>query len=159
MTQPLTPHRAIAGRVKQLRKGRGWSAQRLAEEMAKVGIPWDRSIVANLENGRRAGVSVEELFALAYVLSVAPVHLVVPPLGVDDPTPYRVVPVGPETEPAHARLWIRGKSVVGDVDPKRYFSEVPDSEWTHPGAVGQTPFHGLVKSPTWKPPEDDDGDR
>jgi transcriptional regulator with XRE-family HTH domain len=58
--------------MRKLRTERGWSAQRLSEEMSKVGVPWDRSIVANLEYGRRRTVSVEELLALAYVLAVPP---------------------------------------------------------------------------------------
>ena len=128
---PLTPHKVIAARMRQLRTGRGWSAQRLSEEMSKVGVPWDRSIVANLESGRRRTVSVEEMLALAYVLSVAPVHLVVPPVGQDDKTPYAVVPNSgeiPNPPPDTVRGWIRGHA-PWTADPRRYFTEVPDSEW------------------------------
>jgi hypothetical protein len=99
-----------------------------------VGIPWDRSIVASLELGRRATVSVEELFALAYVLSVAPVHLVVPPVDGDDEDPkIRVVPTL-SVPPGLARDWLRGEMPLGD--PRIYFAEVPPEEVREPyGAV------------------------
>lgn len=154
MTQPptLTPHRVIAARMKELRKSRGWSAAHLASEMKKVGIPWDRSIVASFELGRRASVTVEEFFALAYVLSVAPVHLMVPPLDADDQAPYQLAPDVPPTTADQARNWIRGLNPAG-TDPRLYFAEVPDTEWMPEGAE-RGPFVGLVKRPTWKPPVD-----
>ncbi|MFG1839105.1 helix-turn-helix domain-containing protein [Micromonospora sp. NPDC049175] len=146
MTQPssLTPHRVIAERMKELRKKRGWSAAHLAQEMKKAGIPWDRSIVASLELGRRATVTVEELLALSFVLSVAPVHLLVPPVGVDDKTPYQVVPNGPGSPdpvlggsapyPAVVRAWVRGQLPMGDM--RSYFEEVPPSELAPPDEFG-----------------------
>lgn len=123
----------IAGQVQSLRKGRGWSAQRLAEEMVKVGIPWDRSIVANLENGRRAVVSVEEFLALAYVLDIAPVHLLVP---IDDSAPLQPV-AGVTVDPGQVRAWVRGLDTIGQVDRRRYFSAVPAHEFgiDHTGAM------------------------
>lgn len=130
------PHQVIAERVKSLRKGRGWSAEKLAEEMSAVGVPWTRVVVTKLETGRRPGVSVEELLALAYILSVAPIHLMVQPSGADDvDTQYQVTPSGPRTVPSMARAWIRGQSPIGEVDAKRYFAEVPDSEWEPPASL------------------------
>jgi transcriptional regulator with XRE-family HTH domain len=123
--EPLTPHKAIAARIKELRRSRGWSAAHLAKEMAAVGVPWDRSIVANLELGRRASVSVQELFALAYVLGVAPVHLVVPPA--DDEQEYRIVPNELPVSVVDTRAWIRGQRPLGD--RRTYFSEMPASEF------------------------------
>lgn len=132
MTQePLTPHRAVAERMRALRTGRGWSAQKLAEEMSKIGIKWDRSIVANLEYGRRHTVSVEEWLALAFVLSVAPIHLLVPTVGEEDMTLYALTP-STNSVPAYVRAWIRGQTPVGGQDPRRYFSEVPEAEWQPP---------------------------
>lgn len=134
MTQSRSPHRVIAERVKALRKGRGWSAQRLADEMTRVGISWDRSIVANLENGRRAVVSVEEWLTLAYVLDVAPVHLLVPTTG----TTYRVLPqprAGEQYERDaevyldDVRQWISGKQPLPGTDLRVYYSEVPEDEF------------------------------
>lgn len=127
MSQTKRPHRAIADRVKALRKGRGWSAQRLADEMVKVGISWDRSIVANLENGRRASVSVEEWLALAYVLDVAPVNVVVPTES--DVTGVELVQ-GLIVDPGVAREWIRGRKPIGDQDMDTYFSKIAGSDFT-----------------------------
>ncbi|WP_161801637.1 helix-turn-helix domain-containing protein [Micromonospora sp. RV43] len=129
----MTPHQTIAARVKQLRKGRGWSAQHLADQMAAEGIAWDRSIVANLENGRRASVSVEEFLVLAFVLDVAPVHLLVP-VDAEETTPYRVVPERLPAGSWFVRAWFRGRTPIGGVDPKRYFAEVPDIEWEPPAS-------------------------
>lgn len=71
-------HRAVADRIKQLRTGRKWSAQRLGDEMARVGIPWNRSIVVNIEQGRRSYITLEELLALGRVLGVPPMLLAFP---------------------------------------------------------------------------------
>jgi len=102
---PLTPHGVIAQRVRQLRDGRGWSAERLAQEMTSAGVPWTRIVVTKLETRRRPSISVEELLALAYALGVAPVDLLVP--GDADEEPYDVTPT--VTEPAAAvREWIAG---------------------------------------------------
>ncbi|WP_203175348.1 helix-turn-helix domain-containing protein [Micromonospora parastrephiae] len=130
-TPPQTPHRVIADRMKDLRKKRGWSAAHLAKEMKQVGIGWDRSIVANLELGRRATVTVEELFALAYVLSVAPVHLMVPPVDDDADTRITVVE-GWDVPPGTARDWIRGEMPFGTADHRRFFAEVPPDEAREP---------------------------
>jgi transcriptional regulator with XRE-family HTH domain len=69
----------VAARVKQLRKAQGLSAAALAERMSKAGVPWQREVVANLEAGRRASVSVTELLGLSVVLSVPPVTLLLAP--------------------------------------------------------------------------------
>lgn len=95
--------------------------------MTNVGVRWDRSIVANLENGRRATVSVEELLALAYVLDVAPVHLVVP---LDDGQ-FHVTPEW-ATNADRAREWFRGQHPLPSTDPRIFFSEVPLDEWQPP---------------------------
>ncbi|WP_155255741.1 helix-turn-helix domain-containing protein [Salinispora fenicalii] len=138
MTHLLTPHRAIANRVKELREGRGWSAQRLGEEIAKLGTRLDRSIVTNFESGRRSYVTVEEWLVLAYVLDVAPVHLLMP-IDANEDTPYQLVPVGGPIPALPVRAWIRGQTIIDTVDPKQYFSEVPDAEWQAPSGWPWTP--------------------
>ncbi len=130
--EPLKPHRVIAARMKELRKARGWSAAHLAKEMTSVGVPWDRSIVANLELGRRATVSVDELFALAYVLNVAPVHFVVP--TDDDGPDYQVAPGAHPVTLAEARAWIRGQRPLGD--RRLYYGEMPRNEF-YPEALAR----------------------
>jgi hypothetical protein len=54
--------------MRVLRERRGWSAlhlSRLVEEQAGVYLP--RSVITNLENGRRRDMSVEQLVALVQV--------------------------------------------------------------------------------------------
>jgi transcriptional regulator with XRE-family HTH domain len=127
-----TPSALVGARMRELRDGRGWSAQRLADELAQVGIKWDRSIVANLESGRRASVSVEELLALAYVFGVAPVHLLVPV----DERPYPIVPTD-EYPTSRVRAWVRGEqSLKGE---RTYDTEVPPDEWLFTRERGGTP--------------------
>ncbi len=111
------PSQLVAQQVRRARKRRGWSAQRLAEELQGVGLPWDRTIIANLENGRRNAVSVEELLALSYVLAVPPVLMLVP-LGEADTvniTPDLAVP------PGLAHRWVLGD--VPPVDDDRYVKD------------------------------------
>ncbi len=133
---PVTPHHVIASRVRELRKRRGWSAERLAQEMARVGVPWERMVVTKLETGRRASITVEELLALAYVLEVAPVHVIVPTDG--DEELYRVTPAGvPQVTRSQVRHWVRGFEELPGQDPRLYFSEVPPVEF----GIGEPPPH------------------
>ncbi len=150
---PLMPHDAIATRVRDLRKGRGWSAQRLAEEMVKVGIPWDRSIVANLESRRRRAINVEEFLALAYVLNVAPLHLLVPTQGSVMrlvPQPYDRGDGMPNPGVVHlpeARKWITGEQPLLETDVRIYWSEVDEETF-------RARFN---RGSNWKPEDGDDG--
>jgi transcriptional regulator with XRE-family HTH domain len=86
--------RAIAARMAELRKARRWSAVSLAEEMTLAGVSWDRYVVSNLERGRRANVTVDELLALAQVFGVPPETLLLGQAAADQqdvsgPTPLR----------------------------------------------------------------------
>ena len=123
---PLGPTAAIAQRVRELRTKRGWSAERLAQEMRGAGVGWNRGVVAKLESGRRQDVSVAELLALSFVLNVAPVHLVVSPTAVD--ASYQVTPQ--LTVAAEAvREWIRGYAFLPGTDRQLYFAEVSPDEF------------------------------
>ena len=67
--------------VQQLRKSRGWSATRLAEECARRGHPEvTDQVVYNLEQRRREEVSVDQLMAFAEVLAV-PAAVLLGPTG------------------------------------------------------------------------------
>ncbi|MGW7440613.1 helix-turn-helix transcriptional regulator [Streptomyces sp. NPDC054849] len=115
---PTAPVAAIAQRVKELRGRRGWSAAQLGEAVSKHGVRWDRFTVANLENGKRQSVSVQELLSLALALDVAPVNLLVP---LDD-RPYQVTPT--RAEPAGAvRAWIRGAEPLPGMDERTFLAE------------------------------------
>jgi len=101
--------------VKRHRAGLDWSAERLAEEMTAVGVPWTRDVVVNLENGRRKSIAAHEVIALAYVLDLeTPLDLFVPhdntPISkplVPDSLP--VTPSGPNILNHVLRDWFRGE--------------------------------------------------
>jgi transcriptional regulator with XRE-family HTH domain len=68
----------VAHRVQQLRKRRGWSVARLAEECTKVGAPQlTANVLTNLlsRQQRRRDLTVEEVGALAAVFDVVPARL------------------------------------------------------------------------------------
>ncbi|MFC9089974.1 helix-turn-helix domain-containing protein [Nocardiopsis dassonvillei] len=121
---PKSPTEVIAQRVKEVRRKRGLSAAALAAKMTEAGVPWDRGILANLENGRRRNVSVTELFALAYVLDVSPLHLAVP---LEDEAPYLFTPER-EVPAVAARRLIRGFHHLPEQDWRAFITEVPESE-------------------------------
>jgi transcriptional regulator with XRE-family HTH domain len=57
----------IGQRIARYRKIEGWSAQRLADESGLT-----RSVVTNIENGRRSDLTVSELLAVADALGLPP---------------------------------------------------------------------------------------
>ncbi|TGB09775.1 helix-turn-helix transcriptional regulator [Streptomyces sp. MZ04] len=121
------PVGTIRARVKELRTRKGWTATELGAQMTAHGIRWDRSIVANLENGRRATVSVNELLALSRVFDVAPVHLLVPVVD----QPFRITDA--EAYPARrVREWFRGESPLPGTDERMFRTEVPLDELPQP---------------------------
>lgn len=115
MTQerpPQTPAAVVASRVKELRKDKGWSAADLVAKCEARGLTGlTRSIVANLESGRRAYVTVEELFTFATVFDVPPPMLYIP---LEDEqfavTPNTVV------SPWRVLRWIRGEEPLTQED-------------------------------------------
>ncbi|QIJ62219.1 helix-turn-helix transcriptional regulator [Streptomyces sp. JB150] len=120
-----TATRHLARRVKEVRMRRGFTAQQLAEALQAQGIAWQRTTVVKLENGTRENVTLNEVLALAYVLGVAPVHLMVDP---DTASPYPVT--AQVSAPAAAvRSWVRGFKPLDDIDPRTFYTEVPAVEF------------------------------
>lgn len=81
MTQPAWQNRltaVIAGQVRRYRRIRKLSARQVSEACAELGMEIHRQTLADLENGRRASISLAELLVLAQVLEVSPTLLVVP---------------------------------------------------------------------------------
>lgn len=129
----VSPHEVIASRVRELRKKHGWSAERLAAEMDRVGIPWTRIVVAKLETGRRETVTVQELLALSYVLDIGVLNLLVPTEDEQGgkPLAYWAVPRHGPLVPS-VRAWIRGEAPLPGQDPRFFFSEIPLSDHVPP---------------------------
>lgn len=121
--EPTEQTEILVERIKDLRTKRGWSAERLAQEMTDAGVKWNRLVVTKLENGHRKDVTVTELLALGRVLQCAPVHLIVPPDAETYPVTAR------ESVPARdARDWIRGLAILPGDDMRNYLAELPLDE-------------------------------
>lgn len=105
------------------------SAEQLSDEMNAQGVPWKRTTVANIESGRRSYVTVEELFALAYVLNTSPLNLALS--QVDDDA----VQVTPRVQVSTdmARFWARGRGPMGSQNEVIYYTESPISEMSGGG--------------------------
>jgi transcriptional regulator with XRE-family HTH domain len=69
---------SVAAEVRRHRTRLGMSAQQLADECKKLGVPIQRSVIANFENGRRTNVAVSDLLVFAAALKVSPMQLVFP---------------------------------------------------------------------------------
>ncbi|WP_309317355.1 helix-turn-helix transcriptional regulator [Streptomyces salinarius] len=105
--------RTIAGEVRRHRRARGMSAQALADRCAELGITsLPRSVIANLENGRRGNVTFAEVLVLAAALDVPPVVLAFP-AGHAETVEY--LP-GQSAPPLDARDWFDGAGRDDDSD-------------------------------------------
>ncbi|WP_119581064.1 helix-turn-helix transcriptional regulator [Streptomyces europaeiscabiei] len=122
-----TPTSVIAKRVREVRDRRGLTAEQLAERLVNLGVSWQRSTVAKLENGKRENVTVTEWLALAAALNVAPVHLLIPP-DVGEGDTYQVTPETQVSATA-ARDWIRGRHPLPGARRREFAAEAPDDEW------------------------------
>jgi hypothetical protein len=69
---------AMAVRDNRTKRSTQLSAQQLADKTAELGVPVSRTVIADLENGRRRYVTTTELLAFAEALSVSPVDLLFP---------------------------------------------------------------------------------
>ncbi|MGW1000770.1 helix-turn-helix domain-containing protein [Streptomyces sp. NPDC002520] len=69
---------SVAREVRRHRQAKGWSAQQLSDRCAEIGMPIQRSVLANLESGRRTTVTIAEISVLAAALEVPPLSLVYP---------------------------------------------------------------------------------
>ena len=68
----------IAVQVRRRRVRAGLSTQKLADITAKIGHPIPRSVLANLENGRREFISITELLVLAKAFDMPVLGLIFP---------------------------------------------------------------------------------
>ena len=131
----------VAQRIKTARKRRGWSAQELADRLAAAGAPeLSMFVISNIESGRRKDgrrrreVSVDELFLIAYVLGVPPIHLLVPAEGSEEPV--EVAPGVRVDKPEPMLRWIRGDQTLPGIDPRGFFAatlehvQAPDGQQT-----------------------------
>ena len=99
--------RLVAREVRRYRESQQprMSVQRLADRTAELDMPIPRSVLANLESGRRETVSVAEVLALAAALNVSPIELICP-VGFDKET--EILP-GRMLDPLSAVRWFTGE--------------------------------------------------
>ena len=151
MANNLRASDVVAARVREVRSKHGMKVADLAARCAELGMP-ELTVQAlyKLEQ-RRPGkvrprpVTVDELLVLACALSVAPVHLLVPP----DPSPLwggdgdsrspddpnvpndeKPCPVTPGTEVPEwmARQFIRGYNPLPGMDAWDFYGQTPPHE-------------------------------
>lgn len=117
---------AVARRIKEARKARGWSVRHLAERCAEEGMPsLDRSTLAKIEAGQRQRLGIDELLVLARALNVGLVYLVFP---LDDDTLVRITPQMQQTA-LWLRDWAAGKTPLPpERDEDGYFQQAPERE-------------------------------
>ncbi|WP_405548901.1 hypothetical protein OG215_15270 [Streptomyces globisporus] len=75
---PARLAQSVAAEVRRHRQAQRLSAQQLSDRCAELGMPIQRSVLANLESGRRTTVTVAEVLVLAEALEVAPAALIFP---------------------------------------------------------------------------------
>ncbi len=105
---PSQVSRTIAQEVRRHRTEQGMSAQQLADECEKRGAPMARTVISNIENGRRGNVTVAEVIILAAALGVPPAALVFP-VGYADRVEH--LP-GESAAPLAALDWWNGTTAV-----------------------------------------------
>ncbi|MBT2490678.1 helix-turn-helix transcriptional regulator [Streptomyces sp. ISL-96] len=70
--------KTVAQEVRRHRQARRLSAQQLADACERLGGNLPRTVISNIENGRRGNVTVAEVLILAAALEVPPTALVFP---------------------------------------------------------------------------------
>ncbi|MCW1820793.1 MULTISPECIES: helix-turn-helix domain-containing protein [Mycolicibacterium] len=93
----------IGREVRRLRDARGWSAQRLADRTRELGYQVTRTVISDVEIGRRQQLSVAEMTVLARALDTSPAALMYPaPEGIVEVLP------GVEVSEIRAAQWFSG---------------------------------------------------
>ncbi|UCZ89865.1 helix-turn-helix domain-containing protein [Gordonia sp. WA4-43] len=96
----------VAGAIKRERERSTpkVTATQLAERTAALGLPISRSVISDLETGRKRSLDVGELIVLAAALRVPPMQLLYPDL----PDKHVDIVPGYGTESAKAAAWFAG---------------------------------------------------
>ncbi len=104
---PTRVARLVAREVRRYRERQRpkMSVQKLADKTDELGMLIPRSVLANLESGRRDTISVAEVLVLAAALDVAPIDLICP-VGFDQQT--EMLP-GATMDPLSAMRWFTGE--------------------------------------------------
>ena len=112
----------IAGEIRRHRLSAGMSAQQLSDACAALGANIPRTVISNIENGRRTNVSVAEVLVFARALGVPPIALIFPAGYVAE---VEYMP-GRRTDVAQAIDWFAGE--IG-INEKTRLADLPRQEW------------------------------
>ncbi|MEE4546747.1 helix-turn-helix transcriptional regulator [Streptomyces sp. V4-01] len=112
----------IAGEIRRYRLSSGMSAQQLSDVCAMLGAPIPRTVISNIENGRRTNVSVAEVITLAAALAVPPIVLIYP-AGFTEKVEFMP---DREIDPLRAIRWFSGEAAF---DKKSAMDQTPRDEW------------------------------
>ncbi len=107
MTQPGKSS-SIGRQVRLYRKLNRWSAEELAK---RSGPGLSRSIIANLESGRRTELSVSQLMAIAAAMEVSPIVLlldITDPEASADPAVFPAFPTKVDSTTTGVLTWLEG---------------------------------------------------
>lgn len=114
---------SLADRIRALRVGLGWSAQRLADECARMGFPaLTRGTIAKIESGARKSVTAEEIAVLAHVLGVTPTDLLASPAWPPNQRNTNIsgrIPPEPDANPDSSRLHLLLAVEPDGIDPRK----------------------------------------
>ena len=125
MTESKPSASAVVGRqVRAVRKHVGLSQAELAERLRKVDVDMHQATISRLESGE-SPFTVDDLFAIAWVLGVNPLYLLS-----GEFTNEPVVPVTPKlaVDRTALRYWFEGNFPVPGTDERTYFELIPDEE-------------------------------
>lgn len=111
---------SIAREVRRHRTRLGLSAAQLSARCGLIGMPIQRSVLANLESGRRTTVTVAEVLVLARALNVPPGALIFP-AGYEQMV--ETLP-GAWAEPGFSVEWLSGRSFL-DAEAAEDFFDSP----------------------------------
>ncbi|MEU3160051.1 helix-turn-helix domain-containing protein [Streptomyces griseoincarnatus] len=79
MSSPISAE--IIAKLRALRKIQKVSAQQLSNRMAELGYPVARTVIANLESGRRAEISIDHVVVAAQALGTTATALLTEPVA------------------------------------------------------------------------------
>ncbi len=117
--QPTKYSRTVIRRIRELRIGRRWTTQYLADLVTAQGCPMSRAVLAKIELGVRDHVTVDELYAFASAFGVPADELAndgptCPTCEDRPPAGFRCVACGCQTDPIDTAAGRRRSRKGGD---------------------------------------------
>ncbi|MEX2501223.1 MAG: helix-turn-helix transcriptional regulator [Trueperaceae bacterium] len=103
------PSEVFRRRLREARERRGWSTRELADRLELHGTKMDRATISRIELGappKGRNVTIDELFALCFVLNVPPTWLLTP-YAAQEPVALTAADVVPASS---VRAWLSGRT-------------------------------------------------